>query len=50
MTKVFVTILNFNSNQITTDCLQSLEEINKVGFELNAVVVDNASKKKVHGK
>ena len=46
MTKIFVTILNFNSNQITTDCLHSLEEINKVGFELNVVVVDNASKEK----
>jgi GT2 family glycosyltransferase len=46
MTKVFVTLINYNSNQATSDCLQSLEEINTAGFALDVVVVDNASSEK----
>jgi hypothetical protein len=46
MVKVFVTLVNYNSNQNTYACLQSLEEINTVGFDLNVVVIDNASKEK----
>jgi GT2 family glycosyltransferase len=46
MTKVFITILNYNGNKDTYNCLNSLEELNTTGFELNVVVVDNASKEK----
>ena len=46
MAKIFVTILNFNGNKDTHECLQSLEAINKEDFDLSVVVVDNASKEK----
>ena len=46
MTKVFVTILNYNGNKDTRNCLNSLEELNIADFELNVVVVDNASREK----
>jgi GT2 family glycosyltransferase len=46
MTKVFVTLVNYNSNQHTYECLHSLEEISTEGFDLSVVVVDNASKEK----
>ncbi|MGA2968020.1 MAG: glycosyltransferase family 2 protein [Candidatus Levyibacteriota bacterium] len=46
MPKVFVTLVNYNNNQNTYSCLQSMEEINTEGFELNVVIVDNASKDK----
>ncbi len=46
MPKVFVTILNYNGNRDTHNCLNSLEELNIADFELNVVVVDNASREK----
>jgi hypothetical protein len=46
MPKVFVTILNYNGNKDTSECLNSLEELNTTGFDLSVVVVDNASKEK----
>jgi GT2 family glycosyltransferase len=46
MTQVFTTLINYNSNKMTDDCLNSLEELNTTGFDLNVVVVDNASKEK----
>ena len=46
MPKVFVTLINYNSNKMTDDCLNSLNELNTSDFELNVVVVDNASKEK----
>jgi hypothetical protein len=46
MPKVFVTLINYNSNQMTVDCLNSLNELNTSDFELNVVVVDNASQEK----
>ncbi|MGA2911251.1 MAG: glycosyltransferase family 2 protein [Candidatus Levyibacteriota bacterium] len=46
MTKVFVTLINYNSNQATSDCLHSLEEINTADFVLSVVVIDNASTEK----
>lgn len=44
MPNVFVTILNYNGNKDTSECLNSLEELNTTGFDLSVVVVDNASK------
>jgi GT2 family glycosyltransferase len=46
MPKVFVTLINYNNNQVTSDCLQSLEGINTAGLALDVIVVDNASKEK----
>src|ERR1035437_2636444 len=46
MPKVFVTILNYNGNKDTSECLNSLEELNTTGFDRSVVVVDNASKEK----
>jgi len=46
MTKIFVSILNYNGNKDTHACLQSLEEVEKQESEINVVVVDNASREK----
>jgi len=46
MVKVFVTLINYNNNRATYDCLQSLEETNIESFELSVIVVDNASREK----
>jgi GT2 family glycosyltransferase len=46
MTKIFVTMLTFNSSQATMECLESMEGLNKLNFEIDVIVVDNASKEK----
>ncbi|MEK7159984.1 MAG: glycosyltransferase family 2 protein [Patescibacteria group bacterium] len=43
MKKVFVTMISFNNNKATFECLDSLEKIKKDGFKMIVVVVDNAS-------
>jgi GT2 family glycosyltransferase len=43
MTKIFVTIINFNGQKDTLNCLDSLSKIEVLDFELNVIVVDNAS-------
>lgn len=43
--KIFVSVLTFNDNKDTLECLESLDKINKDKHELNVVVVDNASDK-----
>jgi GT2 family glycosyltransferase len=45
MPKVFVSIINFNGEKDTLMCLDSLDNLSIKNFELNVVVVDNASKK-----
>jgi len=44
MTKVLVSIVNFNGAKDTLMCLDSLDKVHVQDFELQAVVVDNASK------
>ncbi len=44
MSKVFVTLVNYNGNKNTLSCLESLDKTTIEGFSLNVVVVDNASK------
>ena len=44
MPKVFVSIINFNGKKDTLKCLQSVNELNKKGFDLSVVVLDNGSK------
>lgn len=43
MKKVFITIVSFNSNKLTLDCLKSIEKLNKKNIELFVIVIDNAS-------
>lgn len=43
MKKVFISIINFNGQENTEKCLQSLEKIIIKDIELSVVVVDNAS-------
>ncbi len=43
MNKVFISLLTFNDNKSTTECLTSLNKLNKDGIDLNVLVIDNAS-------
>ncbi len=43
MLSIFVTIVNFNSSEHTLSCLKSLDAVSRKDFDLNVVVVDNAS-------
>lgn len=44
MPKVFVTLVDYNSEKNTLSCLDSLDQLEIKDFELQIVVVDNASK------
>ena len=44
MTKILVTLVNFNGNKDTLSCLDSLDRVKIQDFELSVVVVDNASR------
>ncbi len=46
MPKIFINLITFNDNVSTNECLESIEKLNKKGFELYVVVVDNGSKEK----
>lgn len=46
MPKVFISLITFNDDKSTRECLDSLEKLNKKNFELAVVVIDNASKEK----
>lgn len=41
--KVFIVILNYNGGQDVLECLESVFQLDKKGFDLSIVVVDNAS-------
>jgi GT2 family glycosyltransferase len=43
MPKVFVSLVNYNGNEDTFLCLDSLDKVKAQNFELSVVVVDNAS-------
>jgi GT2 family glycosyltransferase len=43
MGKVFVTIINFNGQKDTLACLDSLNKVLIQNYELNVIVIDNAS-------
>ncbi len=43
MKNVFISILTFNDNDSTLNCLSSLEKVTANNFKLTVVVVDNAS-------
>lgn len=47
MKKVFISVLNFNGNKNTIECLRSLEKIKTTGIDLVVLVLDNASKEKL---
>ncbi len=44
MVKIFVSIINFNGEDDTIECLRSLDKISKNAFDLEAVVIDNGSR------
>lgn len=44
MTKVFISIINFNGRKNTLSCLNSIKEINRDLYDLSVVVLDNGSK------
>jgi len=44
MPKILVSLVNFNGDKDTLSCLDSLDKAKIEGFELSAVVIDNASK------
>lgn len=50
MKSVFVSILNFNGNSNTLDCIESLIKINTPGFKLTILVIDNGSSEKLNLK
>jgi GT2 family glycosyltransferase len=43
MKKVFISLLTFNDNKSTLDCLDSIETLKTESIKLSVVVVDNAS-------
>lgn len=43
MKKIFVIILNWNRPELTIDCLKSVSSLKSKSYNLNIVVVDNAS-------
>lgn len=45
MSKVFISLLTFNDNKSTLECLKSITDLNIDNIELYVVVVDNASDK-----
>lgn len=50
MINVFISILTYNDNKSTLECLDSLEDLEKDKIDLNVVVVDNASIEKFTSK
>ena len=50
MKNVYISVLTFNDNPVTWDCLESLEKLKKDNFNLSVVVVDNASIDKFYAK
>lgn len=50
MKSVFILILNFNGNNNTLDCVESLKKINITDFKLTILVVDNNSSEKLNLK
>lgn len=47
MKSVFISILNFNGNSNTLDCVESLRKINASNFKLTILVTDNGSSEKL---
>ncbi len=50
MPNVFVTLINYNGEKDTLDCLESLDKLLIKDFNLNVIIVDNASKEKFEVK
>ncbi len=44
MLKVFIVILNYNGDNFVVNCLKSISQIKPKDYQLNIIVVDNASK------
>ena len=50
MKNVYISMLTFNDNLVTWDCLDSLEKLKKDNINLFVIVVDNASADKFYAK
>lgn len=46
MKTLYIILLNFNGEEDTIECLESLQKLNNNGFNIKTIVVDNASDKK----
>src|SRR5579871_2967852 len=44
MKKIFVSILNYNNEKITIDCLETLSRCRKNGMDIHIIVADNNSR------
>lgn len=44
MKNIYISILNYNGAKDTIECLESLQKVQRDGFELHILVIDNASK------
>lgn len=47
MTKIFIVILNWNQEDLTLETIDSVKHLHKKDFEMEIVVVDNASTKNI---
>jgi GT2 family glycosyltransferase len=47
MKKVFISLINFNGSKNTRECLESIDNLNLTGIDLNVIVIDNGSKEKL---
>ena len=43
MDKIYFLILNFRTRKETQNCINSIEKLEKAGYESRIVVIDNAS-------
>ncbi|MBI2613510.1 MAG: glycosyltransferase family 2 protein [Candidatus Levybacteria bacterium] len=50
MKSIFVSILNFNGNNDTLECLESLKKINHSNFKLTVAIIDNGSSENLNLK
>lgn len=48
MKSVFISILNFNGNNNTLDCVESLKRVNISDFKLTIMIIDNNSSEKLN--
>lgn len=47
MKKIYIVLINFNSQENTVDCLNSLSKIKTSGFKLSTIVINNSPERKL---
>lgn len=48
MKKIYIVMINYNRQEITVNCLDSLLKISRDGFELNTIIVDNYPENRIN--